>query len=514
DAELVSLRDRLVGALVDEGSDCLRRARDLADFVPAKRDHGRAGRLAEKSAIAFGAADVARTDGVVRRCLAKAARGFRACDRAVAVATRLGAEPTTLGWLKTNLFGPSCATASCHDGATEAGGLVLEGDRPFAELVGVASQNVVAAAAGTLRVRAGDADGSLLYQKLAGTLAPGEGHATAEVGLAPSAATVLRVRRWITDGALPIGPEDITLPVPASGFQLRVPPFDVPPGKEVQRNYYYKAPNPEAVVATRVEFVYPPGSHHLNLFASDTEDRPDGTYEEGFNAVSFETWSMRAASQRERLDWTLPAGVGILVSPRQQFLAQIHFVNVGPQDSPIGGMAAINMHTAPPSSVSQLLGTMFGQNKFIALPPRAESSFDFGTRFDRFNIDFPVKVAAVTGHFHWRGKSFEVRLWDGLAQDASGFPMPGEFERMGPGATIYRSQDWDEPPFQVYRDGEIEVPVGWGVVYRTTFYNATDGWIYFGPQVEIQEHANLFVYFYPGPADGKTLWYPLPFQSG
>ena len=515
DAALEAARNSAIDALLNEGTFALQRAGDFADNVPTPAGRKRAARLADRGAAAFGVADTHRLRDDLAGCLRAAARGFRVCDRATRLSQKLGSSGhnADLCWLKSRLFASTCATTSCHSAAAAKGGLVLEGDRPFAELVGIPAANAAAAAAGKLRVRPGDPDGSFLYQKLAGTLGAGEGDSMPQVGIPLGGEALRRVVSWIAQGALPCGPEDITLPEPASGFQIRIPPFDVPVGSEVQRNYYFKAGIDQAAVATRIEFIYPPGSHHFNLFTSDTEDRPDGSFEDTFDAIPFQTWSLRASSQRQRLDWTLPPGVGILFAPHQQILGQIHFVNSGLQTSPLGGMAVVNVHTQPPEEIPVRLGTMFGQNKSIALPPHAESTWDFGTTFNAFGIQDRVKVSAVTGHFHWRGKSFEVRLWDGQNKDGNGFPQDGEFDRMGPQSTIYRSDDWNEPPFRIFPSGqEVEVPAGWGVVYRTIFYNPSDTFIFFGPHVETEEHANLFVYFYPGPPDGKTLAFPLPFQ--
>src|SRR5262249_29512322 len=148
--------------------------------------------------------------------------------------------------------------------------------------------------------------------------------------LAPD--VIAHVRQWIESGAFPAGQADIALPVPASGFQLRIPPFDVLPGSEVRRNYYLKTPNTDTVAATRVEFLQPPGSHRFDIFTADLGDRPDGAFEDAPPDLRFDLFSLRASTQG-RLDWTLPPGVGILVKPRQQFQALVHFANTGGQVS-------------------------------------------------------------------------------------------------------------------------------------------------------------------------------------
>ncbi|MBI4600891.1 MAG: hypothetical protein HY721_02925 [Planctomycetes bacterium] len=130
--------------------------------------------------------------------------------------------------------------------------------------------------------------------------------------------------------------------------------------------------------------------------------------------ITFVSWSLRASSQVGRLDWRLHPGVGIKFKAHQQVLAQSHFVNTGPQISPIGGVAVINLHESAPGVEPVPLGSMFLQNKSVLLPPRSETSWDYGITLDHFGHGVPVKAAAVTGHFHWRGKTFEIRRWDSL----------------------------------------------------------------------------------------------------
>ncbi|MBI4607209.1 MAG: hypothetical protein HY721_35035 [Planctomycetes bacterium] len=411
------------------------------------------------------------------------------------------------------IFATSCAQASCHSRAAAKGGLVLEGLLAYGQLVEVPPANEAARARGLLRVKPGYPDKSFLYTKLTGDLGPEEGERMPDVGLPLSADEIELVRHWISDGAVPSTPQDIVLPEPSGGQQVLVPHFAVLPGTEVQRNFYVKLKNPEPLLVTRIEFLYPPGSHHFNLFTSDAISRPDGHFEDTFDGIPFAFWGLRASSQRGRLDWRLPPGVAIKLSPFQQTLSQTHFVNAGPQVSPIGGCACVNLHRADAASVSAVLGTMFLQNKNVLLPPRSETSWDFGVTFTRFRWNDTVKAAAATGHFHWRGKTFEIRLWDGLNKNDDGSPRSGEFERMGVENRIFYSGNWSEPPFVVFGDDGPELPRGWGVVYRTTFVNDTDRVIPFGPHVETEEHANAFLYFYPGPENGETFSFPLPVQQ-
>ncbi|MBI4600890.1 MAG: hypothetical protein HY721_02920 [Planctomycetes bacterium] len=79
---------------------------------------------------------------------------------------------------------------------------------------------------------------------------------------------------------------------------------------------------------------------------------------------------------------------------------------------------------------------------------------------------------------------------------------------MGLENRIYYSGNWNEPPFVIFGDDGPELPAGWGVVFRATYVNDTDMVIPFGTHTPIEKHSILFLYFYPGPADGETLAWP------
>ncbi len=411
-------------------------------------------------------------------------------------------------YIRRQILERKCSTASCHSIAAAKGGLVLEGMRAYSELVGVLSSNETARAAGLRRVKAGDPGQSFLMRKIAGPIGPNDGDLMPEIGRSLSVEEIELIRHWIEDGAVPSSPADIILPPPTRGEQILIPPFAVQWGNEVQRNYYFRLKSEEDIWVNRVQFLYPPGSRRLNLFSGRPTLHPDGYFEDDFRVVPFANWDLRAASQIERLDWTLPKGVAVRFNGRQQLLAQIHFANIGSQTAPIGGCATINLHTIDATTPPMPLGSMLLQNKNIVIPPQSTVSYDYGITFGYYGHNVPVKLAAVTGHFHWRGKSFEIRLWDGLNKNFDGTPAEGEFDRMGSVKTIFHSDNWDEPEFLLFGEDGPEVPTGWGVVYRTIYVNGSHTKYCFGPHVETQEHANAFIFFYPGPADSEFFWFP------
>jgi hypothetical protein len=106
--------------------------------------------------------------------------------------------------LYTDVVQPRCALSGCHGDATNpAGGLLLDaanGEAARTALVGAAAASPACAALSLTLVVAGDADASLLVQKIAGTAECGDPMPPGG-SLAP--ATVEAFREWVAAGAPP-----------------------------------------------------------------------------------------------------------------------------------------------------------------------------------------------------------------------------------------------------------------------------------------------------------------------
>ncbi len=417
--------------------------------------------------------------------------------------------------IRRSIFRPSCATASCHSSAAAAGSLDLESPTVYSQLYLAPAASPAAKAAGLLRVQPGFPEGSFLFQVVTQQVVPEQGQHVPHPSTLLSVEQIALIEHWIRDGALPSTTRDIALPPPAKGHQILIPPFQVPQNTEVQRNYYFRLNNAGTLWVNRVELLSSPGIDHWNFFTwqigTPPPSRENGDYDDRFALVSFRDWNLRASNQSERLDWKLPAGVAMQLAPSQQTLSQIHYVNAESVSSPVGGSAAINLHALDndPGDPPTPLGALILQDRNIRIPPASKVDWDFGITFSSLNHPVPVKLAAVQGHFHWRGKSFEIRFWDGLNKSADGTPAPGEFDRMGPGNTLYFSDNFEEPPFLSYGDDGPEVPVGSGIVFRSTFVNTSEELYCSGSRAEFHEHSIAFIYFYPGPfSRSGFLWFP------
>lgn len=97
--------------------------------------------------------------------------------------------------IQSNVFTPSCATASCHSGSNPPASLNLEAANSYAMIVGVASEQDNA----IQRVNPGSPTLSYLVQKLEGTA--GSGGQMPPTGALDQSA-INTIRQWISDGAL------------------------------------------------------------------------------------------------------------------------------------------------------------------------------------------------------------------------------------------------------------------------------------------------------------------------
>lgn len=107
----------------------------------------------------------------------------------------------TLTSLETGYFS-SCTFSSCHGAKKPAAALDLTPGHAYAQLLGVKASHAKAAAAGLVRVVAGQPDASFLYQKVVGPVQFGKLMPEGEDTVVDPDCGVAALRQWIADGAL------------------------------------------------------------------------------------------------------------------------------------------------------------------------------------------------------------------------------------------------------------------------------------------------------------------------
>jgi hypothetical protein len=317
-------------------------------------------------------------------------------------------------------------------------------------------------------------------------------------------------------------------PAKGQGFQIAIPEFEVAPGDEIQNCYFYKVKDLLAAGGLdptkplnlhHIQIRQNDGSHHMNVFRVKTIvnlDPANGTVYgkngqgECFKSPNWADWPLVANTQQAgHLDWEFPDGVANKIDPEEVLMVQTHFVNATTQKSPGPGKVEINFFHIDDSAVKYEMGTLFATKQSIRIcqsdpTPKFQGTCQFGSTE-------PVHVIGANGHFHSRGKTFDMFAWDGQSTS-----VPPDSEK------FYESKAWDEPPMLHSPELSKDIPAGGGVFYTCSYewtppdpsvgctglnqYDATkfmtpeadqDCCYTFGPIVEKNEHCNIFVYYYP-----------------
>jgi hypothetical protein len=325
------------------------------------------------------------------------------------------------------------------------------------------------------------------------------------------------------------------------GFSIRTDEFQLPAGGEDQSCYFLRVPdinNGQPFYVSRVHMAINPGSHHMNVFRVKTivpkdpakpaqgmapEDGepivlgPNGQYQatvvRGYddffgnpcwNSANWADWPLIANSQNSEPDnpytnWQLPENVGIRLDPGEMLMVQTHYVNFGAQQTTHGTKVGINLHRFPSSAVPLEMSSLFATQQSIRVCRSNPSATFSGT------CRFPsgqVTINAANGHFHSRGKKFTVYSWDGISET-----QPPD------SAHFYTSNNWNDPP--MITDLDVRPPQGGGVWWNCEYQwipptpgtceevdakdqlGQDDCCYTFGGNVDVGEHCNLFLYYYP-----------------
>ena len=323
-----------------------------------------------------------------------------------------------------------------------------------------------------------------------------------------------------------LSPTDVMLAAPPAGqgFQLSSQDFQVPAGTEQQNCYFFTVPGSgtDPIWINHFTLAQNPGSHHFNVFRVKTVVNLNGKNGDAVNggqcwiSSNWADWpivinSQESVAGNNVVDWTLPDGVAEKFMPGDLLMLQIHYVNASTQTTPGTGHGIANFWNYTATGTPMELGTVFATNQNIRICP-GDKGVSFGPTTCRFAKTGPVTVVAASGHFHSRGKEFQMGAIDGN-NNAIGSPF-------------YTSMVWNDPPFS--HDLKVAVPQMGGVSWTCSYdYEkpaaacaSADGknncvpvgpvgdmgictdssstcCISFGGHVEMQEHCNAFVYYYP-----------------
>ena len=429
--------------------------------------------------------------------------------------------------IQENIFDKSCASSTCHAAPANSFGLNLTYGLSYENLVGRASNNPAAAAAGMKLVDPGNPENSFLLTKLMGPTAPELGTRMPFGGGTIHNGKIDAVRMWIEAGAPQTGkipgigdlgvlrdPEETfdapAPPPPGEGYQLRLPPFKIEPGTE--REIYYATQITdengdlitEDIFLNRVEIFYPAGSHHFVLYRFTEEGLANGMREKGitpgiavnpaedqFRELDTEDPQVLGNFGVDRLfvvgtqtDDTLfafPEGVGLRLPGDTIYDLNSHYINLLGDETLIGE-TYVNIYTIPEEEVRYEAVEIFVSNRSINVPPGttrvAKMSWYVEDELERRGHDpsTALNVFLLTSHMHRHGELFEV--FQGSTGDL-----------------LHRSIAYDDAPISLY-DPVVRLDVGDTIKFQCIHDNYdTDKPLQFGLTSE-DEMCIIFGYYY------------------
>ena len=399
--------------------------------------------------------------------------------------------------IQTVIFDKNCV--ECHvAGASFAtqSDLVLTSSVAYSQLVNRAPKNPVALADGLTLVGTeglASVGKSFLWEKIN---APDQAHyfddhpgygALMPLGKPPLTNGELEfVLQWILAGAPAAGnvvdpdvldnieryepPEFEPLPVPTSGVQFHLGPWDVAPNFEREFFYYEPLNNDQALFVNRVDMAMRPGSHHLILYDL-SDDIPEilvpdpqvfrdirdtnGNYIPSTLMITSHL-NFVTGTQWPLMTYHYPPGVALRIPAGTGFDINVHYVNRSSQI--IQGEIYANLHTVDSSQVEHVAERLFMNNLDINLPPQTST-----TLTKTFVVDERVQIFQLFSHAHEHMTDFRVFI--------DGGPRDGEL--------VYIAYDWEHPPI-LELNPMLTLEKGQGLRLQATYNNDTNSTINFG----------------------------------
>ena len=265
-------------------------------------------------------------------------------------------------------------------------------------------------------------------------------------------------------------PEFEPLPVPTSGVQFHLGPWDVAPNFEREFFYYEPLNNDQPLFVNRVDMAMRPGSHHLILY--DLSDNipeilvpepqvfreirdANGNYIPSTLMITSHL-NFVTGTQWPRMTYHYPPGVAMRIPADAGFDINAHYVNRSSEI--IQGEIYANLHTVDSSQVEHVAERLFMNNVDINLPPNATTTLN-----KTFVVDKKVQIFQLFSHAHEHMTEFRVFI--------DGGPRDGEL--------VYIAYDWEHPPI-LELNPTLTLEAGQGLRLQATYNNDTNSTINFG----------------------------------
>jgi hypothetical protein len=271
------------------------------------------------------------------------------------------------------------------------------------------------------------------------------------------------------------------LPMPDRGFQIVSPSITIPRGKEQTYCYYFKTPNTESLPIKSWQSHMSPGSHHMILYTTKTEEQPAGTVSQadcggaGVGA-SAAVWTYSSQTPDQTFNMPGDDGTGVPIAQNipagQPAFIQMHYLNS--TDNDISAHVELNANAYAEGITVRGAAPYVTYNGEISIAKEMGSK---ATASGSCTVSPAVKFFTMSTHSHKQGIHTYVKDGDAMVFQADDWEHPG-------------SRSWDAAPFFSFASGKLS--------YQCDYLNAagTANPIVDGPSAATNEMCMAIGYFF------------------
>lgn len=259
---------------------------------------------------------------------------------------------------------------------------------------------------------------------------------------------------------------------PAQGFQVVTPIIELQPGAEVTYCYYTRMPNAELAGVKRWESKMTPGSHHMILYFTQTELKPQGTLTQDGCGAGLGVWTYSA--QEPSVSFAMPKDIGMTVPAGQPAFIQMHYLNATDKVLPV--QVSLNAHTYAPSETFTPAAAFITYNSNIEIPPGNAAQPGKASASGSCTVSPTAKFFTMSTHAH--KQAVKTQISDGAQM-------------------LFSSSDWEHPGARTFADEPFYSFSSGKLGYQCDYENPTARRIYDGDSAVTEEMCMAIGYFFP-----------------
>lgn len=419
---------------------------------------------------------------------------------------------------------------SCHDHASPDAGLDLEGTGAtpqakqtvvYNNLVNVAPANAVSAAKGDKLVYKGRADKSFLFRKVNATLDSyyhlDSGEGSVMPNQYPNMISEVEqelIRQWILFGAPATGtvvdPAVLTsyfevggqeafpdgapeAPAEGEGFQIKMGPFYLAPGGEIEYYQKWETFLPENIEVSRLDMQLSPYSHHFIAYHF-TSASGANAIPHGLRTVANHNNIGLTAAVQEATDLLLPQGTAFKWSANHILDLNSHYINYS-QAMPYRCEVYVNVYTQPDGTAAQEMHSDLIVNSDIYIPNNG-NPVNFSDAVVEPSLG-DVFLWGLMGHTHRYGTDYKVYRRQPNGQQGE-MLYDGSCPFGTPGCSS-PSFDYQHIPLRLY-EPLLPLNMATGFIHTASYINDGPSPVWFGPTSD--DEMMVLIVFYTTDTTG------------